>query len=247
MSFGTSRHAWVTGCQPCPGSSFVNECEGCTLAGCQMRCDSCLEGNRTSGPPVSLTIPNGGCLVFHLGSQLICFSGTQGSCPLGALSDPTFCQTHNLLSRCIKNLYAHMHDTSIVYVCAHNCLMLACGQQAAPRFQSTLHYSKQSCKCAWCNGLSQSSRSCCLVPLCTAHMHMHEGQSHTQMFATAMRCSSTAARTSANCKLEDRRGYSWRPLHRTVVCNIGCHALDCQKAKQVSEGLPCFIHLLSCH
>ena len=83
-------HAWVTGCQPCPGSNFVNDCEGCILEGCQVSCDSCLAtrtpNNRTGGPPVSLTIPNGGCQVYNYQSRLICLPATEGECPSGVHS-----------------------------------------------------------------------------------------------------------------------------------------------------------------
>lgn len=77
----------VTGCQPCPSSNFTNDCDLCTLEGCQMSCQSCLAtntpANRTGGPPTNLTIPAGGCEVFNLHSELICIPGTEGACPIG--------------------------------------------------------------------------------------------------------------------------------------------------------------------
>lgn len=73
----------MAGCQPCANSSFVNDCEGCTVLGCQVRCDSCLFPNRTGGLPQTLTIPAGGCNVFNEKSELICTPGTEGFCPLG--------------------------------------------------------------------------------------------------------------------------------------------------------------------
>ena len=77
--------ACLTGCQPCPDSPFVNHCEGCTVNGCQASCNSCLDSNRTAGPPVSVTIPAGGCVVYKVDatSDIICLPGTEGTCPLG--------------------------------------------------------------------------------------------------------------------------------------------------------------------
>ena len=74
----------VTGCQLCPTSDFINDCEGCVVEGCQVSCESCLSSNRTVGPPVTFTIPAGGCVAGSTGTSLIqCKNGTEGSCPLG--------------------------------------------------------------------------------------------------------------------------------------------------------------------
>ena len=80
-------HCCVTGCQPCPSSNFTNDCDLCTVEGCQVNCQSCLAtntpANRTGFPPTNLTIPAGGCEVFNYHSQLICIPGTEGACPIG--------------------------------------------------------------------------------------------------------------------------------------------------------------------
>lgn len=74
----------VTGCQLCPDSDFINDCQGCDVEGCQLSCDSCLSSNRTTGPPVVFTIPDGGCVASSTGTSGIeCKNGTEGSCPLG--------------------------------------------------------------------------------------------------------------------------------------------------------------------
>ncbi|KAL3150426.1 hypothetical protein ABBQ32_000262 [Trebouxia sp. C0010 RCD-2024] len=70
------------GCQPCANSSFTNDCEGCLVLGCQVRCDSCLIANRSNGAPNPLTIPAGGCEVTNSNAKLICSPGTEGTCPL---------------------------------------------------------------------------------------------------------------------------------------------------------------------
>ncbi|KAL3138988.1 hypothetical protein ABBQ32_005793 [Trebouxia sp. C0010 RCD-2024] len=74
------------GCQPCPTSSFVNDCEGCKVLGCQASCDSCLSGDTRSGTmPTPLTIPAGGCQVYNDNAKLICIPGSEASCPLVAV------------------------------------------------------------------------------------------------------------------------------------------------------------------
>ena len=81
------------GCQICPASSFANSCEGCTLKGCQLSCESCLANllpapaNRVAGSRTSFVVPDGGCQVFNFKGKLICIPGSQGSCPLRDCSD----------------------------------------------------------------------------------------------------------------------------------------------------------------
>lgn len=121
----------MTGCQPCPTSSFVNDCEGCTVLGCQLSCDSCLNGNTRSGtPPAPLTIPAGGCQVYNDNAKLICIPGSVASCPLGE---------HSAFPNLIANtLDGSHHDSVHALVLFCECKMRECGG-------SNRHVCEQAC------------------------------------------------------------------------------------------------------
>lgn len=119
----------MTGCQPCATSNFVNDCQGCTLNGCLVSCESCLAtntpNNRTGGPPVSVTIPDGGCEVFNYHSQLICIPGSEGSCPLGEQS----VTQHAGMPTCCIAISTHHTGISLV---ACDCCQAVCWAALEP-------------------------------------------------------------------------------------------------------------------
>ena len=130
-------HACLAGCQICPSSSFANSCEGCTLEGCQLDCESCLQNllpapaNRVAGNRTTFTIPDGGCQVFNFKGKLVCIPGSQGSCPLGectisAVMSPPTCPTAVFLD--VNTSCAHMQNAGahlLVFAHTSHCLTVA--------------------------------------------------------------------------------------------------------------------------